>query len=161
MVKESRALFDKYSYLDDEFLHFREIVIEQRKPRAIFVQANLSLTVFGWFSISLSNLGGEWGQSSLWGHNDGRILAVLCYHAQLHQAQHWRVLGSSFIRSRCKSFCCLQKWLFFVWILFCSLFNHSTHTFLLWSRMWMNWKWIWILTIVYFLSDQFWRCQIL
>lgn len=47
MVKESRALFDKYSYLDDEFLHFREIVIEQRKPRAIFVQANLSLTVFG------------------------------------------------------------------------------------------------------------------
>ena len=94
------------------------------------------------FSNSSSNLGGEWGQSSLWGHNDGRILAVLCYHAQLHQAQHWRVLGSSFIRSRCKSFCCLQKWLFFVWILFCSLFSHSTHTFLLWSLTGMNWKWI-------------------
>ncbi|KAK8810766.1 hypothetical protein WA158_007341 [Blastocystis sp. Blastoise] len=44
MINESRALFNHYTEVDDEFLKLREIVIQQRKPRAIFLQGTLSLS---------------------------------------------------------------------------------------------------------------------
>jgi dipeptidyl-peptidase-3 len=37
-----KALYDRYSKVDDEFLEYRKIVLSRKTPRRMFVQANTS-----------------------------------------------------------------------------------------------------------------------